>query len=406
MAPLGGRVNEPGLLRAMSRNAEKFDAWIRSSFVEMNTALEETYFRQENRDAVEGVGDDIKRKILEEGRALVIPLVEEGNTDEGFDRAFDLLGNLGLYMASLRRHELTNPAREEKSPHREASALGMHIAASLGVAPRFATSHLAMRNRAVDGKPKSFTSLKDEYLFLDYNTLGIFGFKKAAEAIRRILPLGVSHPVTQSLLADAADALKAVQKSNAYLFEHLDVNRFFFSVRPYYKPYRVGRHEYRGANAGDFSEINELDLLLGLCRANDPYYSQLLVDKMLFMTPTDQANLRDAMRRRSLLDEFIESAATASAKDWFQTNAAAFVDVCRLYGETAAQHHNQLVEKYITRPSTDLDEQRLEQVTASGPPLPVLLSALEILRDLRLAAPRQDIATRYNDMEKLKALIA
>jgi hypothetical protein len=53
----------------------------------------------------------------------------------------------------------------------------------------------------------------------------------------------------------------------------LDVDRFFYSVRPYYKPYRVGRQEYRGANAGDFSGINEIDLLLGLCRANDPYYT-------------------------------------------------------------------------------------------------------------------------------------
>ena len=72
---------------------------------------------------------------------------------------------------------------------------------------------------------------------------------------------------------------------------------FFYSVRPYYKPYRVGRQEYRGANAGDFSGINEIDLLLGLCRANDPYYAQLLVDKMLFMSPGDQgaaARLHDA----------------------------------------------------------------------------------------------------------------
>ena len=35
---------------------------------------------------------------------------------------------------------------------------------------------------------------------------------------------------------------------NDVLFEKLGVDRFFYSVRPYYKPYRVGRHEYRGAN--------------------------------------------------------------------------------------------------------------------------------------------------------------
>lgn len=388
----------------MSKNAEKFDGWIRGAFVEMNTALEEMYFAQEDRSAVEGVRDDIKATILEEGRAHIIPLVAEGNTDEGFDRAFDLLGNLGIYMASLRRHELTNPAREEKSPHREASALGMHIATSLGVAPRFATSHLATHNCADHGRQKSFTSLTDEFLFLDYNTLGILAFKRAADAIKRILPLGISHPVTRILLEDTADALRAVLKFNETLFSKLDRDRFFFSVRPYYKPYRVGRHEYRGANAGDFSEINELDLLLGLCRANDPYYSQLLVDKMLFMMPEDQANLRDAMRRRSLLDQFLSEKASAKEK-WFQENGRAFLEVCTLFGQTAAQHHNQLVEKFIVGPSAALDEQKLGQVTASGPPLPVLLRALETLRDLRLAADRADLPTRHKDIKRISDLL-
>ncbi|VAV91959.1 Indoleamine 2,3-dioxygenase, partial [hydrothermal vent metagenome] len=275
----------------MSKNTEQFDAWVRTSFVEMNSALEEVYFFRENRADVEGVGDDIKKQILDEGRAYIVKLVAEGNTDEGFGAAFDLLGNLGLYMAALRRHEMTNPAHEQKSPHQEASALGMHIATSLGVTPRFATSHLSTHNYAVDGVQKSFTSLKDEFLFLDYNTCGILAFKRAADALNRILPLGVSHPVTAILLNDATDALRAVKKFNEKLFGELDTERFFFCVRPYYKPYRVGRHEYRGANAGDFSGINEIDLLLGLCRANDPYYSQLLVDKMLFMMPADQASL-------------------------------------------------------------------------------------------------------------------
>lgn len=389
----------------MTENTENFDAWIRSSFVEMNTALEELYFARESRADVAGVGDGVKAAIREEGRAHVARLVDEGNTDEGFESAFDLLGNLGLYMASLRRHELTNPAREEKSPLVEASALGMHIAASIGVAPRFATAHLATHNRAVNGRQKSFTSLKDEFLFLDYNTRGILAFKRAADAIRRILPLGVSHPVTLTLLGDAADALRAVMKFNAALFDQLDTDRFFFSVRPYYKPYRVGRHEYRGANAGDFSGINELDLLLGLCHANDPYYSQLLVDKMSFMMPEDQASLRDCMRRRNLLEAFLACAPAASKEPWFQENAAACLEVCRLFGETAAQHHDQLVDKFITRPSNALDEKHLAQVTASGPPLPVLIRSLEVLRDMRLAADRKDIRTSHGDIARLRGYL-
>ena len=95
----------------MSANTEAFDAWIRSSFVEMNTALEEVYFAQPDRAAVEMVGGDIKKQIENDGRGFIVKLVNEGNTDEGFDNAFDLLGNLGLYMASMRRHDYKSRAR-------------------------------------------------------------------------------------------------------------------------------------------------------------------------------------------------------------------------------------------------------------------------------------------------------
>ena len=386
----------------MSKNSDDFEHWIRTSFVEMNTELEELYFAQSARENVEGVGDAIKTRLRDEGRNFIVMLLEEGNTDEGFDNAFDLLGDLGLYMASMRRHELTNPAREEKSPLAEASALGMHLAASLGVVPRFSTAHLATRNAAVGGKQKSFTSLKDEYLFLDYNTRGILSFMRAADALTRILPLGVSHAVTHTLLEDAANALKDVIKYNDVLFDELDKDRFFYSVRPYYKPYRVGRQEYRGANAGDFSGINQVDLLLGLCHANDPYYSQLLVDKMLFMTPADQASLRDCMRQPSLLAQFLDVAPNAAKEPWFKRNAAAYLEVCRLHGATAAQHHDRLVKTFIEEPSAGLPAEKLSQVTASGPPLEVLLRSLEVLRDMRLAADRKDIRTSHKAIASLK----
>jgi monodechloroaminopyrrolnitrin synthase PrnB-like protein len=390
----------------MSANVEAFDAWIRSTFVELNTALEDLYFDQVDRGNVDGIGEELKQRILEEGRGFVRALADEGNTDEGFDQAFDVLGDLGLYMASLRRHELTNPAREHKSPHEEATALGLHIGASVGVVPRFATSHLTTHNLARDARQKSFTSLPDEYLFLDYNTRGILTYKRAADALMRIPPLGISHPVSETLFDDAREALEAVGRFDDVLFSELDVDRFFYSVRPYYKPYRVGRQEYRGANAGDFSGINEIDLLLGLCRGNDPYYSQLLVEKMLFMRPEDQASLRDCLRRQSFLDQFLDALGSSADASWFSRNAAAFLRVCKAHGRVAAQHHDQLVSRFIAEPSNALDESRLEQITASGPPLPVLLASLEVLRDLRLAAPRDDIPSRHADVARLRAAVA
>jgi len=389
----------------MSKAADDLDRWMRSAFVSMNTELEELYFAQQDRANVDGVGDAIKSRLAEEGRALIRPLAAEGNTNEGFDSAFDVLGNLGLFLGALRRHELTNPAREAQSPFAEASALGLHIGASLGVAPRFATAHLATHNRAVDGVQKSFTSLVDEFVFIDYNTMGILAYKRAADALMRIPPLGISNRSTLMLLENARDALNDVAKTNKILFDRLDKDRFFYNVRPYYKPYRVGRQEYRGANAGDFSGINQIDLLLGLARANDPTYSQLLIDKMLFMIPEDQRSLRACLIHVPLLDRFLEAAPSSSGRDWFRANCRAFLEVCEAHGRAAIQHHDQLFESFIVKMSAGLDARHHEQLTASGPPLPVLAKALERLRDLRAAAKSSDFETAHDKLATLKKAV-
>lgn len=389
----------------MSNRPEAFEHWIRSSFVQMNTELENLYFAQENRSQVIGVGDAVKAALRDEGRTYVVALLAEGNTGDGFDSAFGVLGNVGLYMGALRRHELTNPAREKRSPFPEASSLALHVGASLGMAPRFSTGHLATHNRARAGIRKSFTSLPDEFLFIDENTRGILSLQRAADALTSIVHVGVSSPVADVMFDAAKQALRDVIRFNDRLMQHLDVARFFYSVRPYYKPYRVGHQEYRGANAGDFSGINEIDLLLGLCRANDPYYAQLLVDKMLFMLPSDQARLRDCMTRTSLLNELLELADEHAETDWFQRNARGYLEVCDIFGQSAAQHHDGLVKRFIEEPATELNEQGLEGITASGPPLPVLLRALEVLRDMRVAALRDGISTRHSDLERLRRTV-
>lgn len=384
----------------LSGHAQEFDRWIRGPFVEINTELEELYFRQEDRSRVEGVGAELKATLRDEGHVHVVALLREGNTGDGFESGFNVLGNVGLYLGALRRHELTNPAREERSPFPEASSLALHVGASLGMAPRFATSHLATHNRAVNGVRKSFTSLTDEFLFIDENTRGILELQTAADALTRIVHLGVTSPAADVMFATAKRALEEVLMINERLFAKLDVERFFYCVRPYYKPYRVGRQEYRGANAGDFSGINELDLVLGLCRANDPYYANLLVDKMSFMLPADQARLRECMTFTSLLDELLGLVAEHSSAEWFRRNAASFLEVCDLFGQYAAQHHDSLVKRFIDEPSSRVSEQARAGLTASGPPLPVLLRSLEVLRDLRTAAPRGE--GRHADLVRLR----
>ena len=389
----------------MTQKARALDQWIRTDFRQINTELEELYF--DNPDLTESSGQEIKKRLVDEGRDLIADLLNEGNTDEGFDSGFELLGDVGFYMAACRRHDITEPSREKKSPLAEASALAMQLGASLGVIPRFASCHLETHNRAVNGEYKTFTSLADEKIFIDFNTRGVFSFIRASEALRNCLPLGVSHPITYDLLSAAKVGLDEVYDSNGRLFDQLDINRFFYCVRPYYRPHRVGLHEYRGANAGDFAGINVIDLLLGVCKADDPYYSQLLVDKFLFMRPDDQLVLRDCMRRKSLLDSFLDCQAEHKNDPWFQTNLRMFLEVCEAHGRVALQHHERLVHKFIERPAESGAHTDQANLTASGPPLPVLLKGLRKLCDMRCAAPdTEGFDTRYRDIQGLKNCLA
>lgn len=386
--------------------SEKFDHWIRTDFRDLNTNLEELYFAQEDRAAVVGVGADLKSKLVADGEAHVEALLAEGDTHQPFETAFNTLGNLGLFMAALRRHELTNPDEETESPFKRTSALCLRIASSLGVAPRFVSPHLSANNYAVNGVQKAFTNLPDETIFHDFNLYSILYFKRAAEALVHIPALGVSASATALMLKEAKYALEQVALYNKTLFDKLDVDRFFYSVRPYFKSHRVGKINFRGANAGDFAGINQIDLLLGLCRGDDLFYGNILAEKMQYMRPEDQRDVQNTLRITPLMDGFIEAAESHADTAWFQENCKLFLKVCAAHGRTAAQHQNMLVNKYIKKPAVTMQTQHLKQITASGPPLEELLTMLTHLRDLRVAAPRDDIETAYPQIEKLKAALS
>ena len=111
------------------------------------------------------------------------------------------------------------------------------------------------------------------------------------------------------------------------------------------------------------------------------------------------------MTYRSLLDELVALLATHGRADWFQRNASAYLEVCDLFGRYAAQHHDALVKRFIEDPAARLPKGALEGITASGPPLSVLIRSLEILRDMRVAADRGDIVTRHADLVRLRAAL-
>ena len=71
----------------------------------------------------------------------------------------------------------------------------------------------------------------------------------------------------------------------------------------------------------------------------------------------------------------------------------------------SAQHHDALVKRFIEQPAAKLSTGAHAGLTASGPPLPVLLRSLEVLRDMRMAAARTDMPSRNEDLGRLRRAV-
>ena len=69
----------------MSNHSEAFDRWIRSSFMEINTELENLYFAQDDRADVTRSGQNLKTQLRDEGHVHVVALLAEGDTGDGFE---------------------------------------------------------------------------------------------------------------------------------------------------------------------------------------------------------------------------------------------------------------------------------------------------------------------------------
>lgn len=390
-------------LRAANTPAiHALDQWIRHRFVALNTHLEELYFTQVDRQDVRGVGADARNALLFEGRELVANVLSENALPETFSSGMDLLGSVGHYMAACRRHGLTDPDQESESPLVEASTLALRLSLGLGVAPRLTTAHMQFANSAAAGSPKRFTSLPDEALFSDLNTQAQLSYMSAADQIRKLEALGIFHPASLQILSSAESALLSVAAINQKLASELDVQRFYFSVRPYFMTYRVGQVSYRGANAGDFASVNELDLRLGVCGRNDLRYLSTVAEKMPYLLPEDRRLVERAIKGSSLMDELLDGIHDSPPSGWLRDVSTAFLRVLKVFGALAAQHHNLLVKRFIVEATESIPEKYKARITASGPELRALLHDLERLRDLRMARERSDVPSRHGDILRLK----
>jgi len=257
----------------------------------------------------------------------------------------------------------------------------------LGVAPRFVFAHQSLFNEAIAGRYRTFTSLPDEEVFIRYNALGVLAYYRAAEALRGIANIGVSSVVAAYLFDQAEAALRDVLRFNQDLARQLDVERFFFNIRPYFKTYRVGDVDYRGANAGDFSAINEIDITLGVCSMDDPFYRAIVREKFAHVPPDDQQVLRSLDRRPSLAWLFRSEFDAHGATPEWTANAERFLAVCKAHGAAYAFHHQRLVKAYVEAPSKTATSAHTAGVTSSGPPLDEVMAMLQRLQRLRTARP-------------------
>ena len=370
---------------------DQLDAWLRGDFVRINTALEEAYFAGRI-DVICGRPDvdELKTQLLRLGGPLMERLAEMPGIPADPHASYRLLGLVGHYLAACQRHEAA--LTDEVGGRQAAWAVSTRIGDALGVVPRFVFAHQSLFNEAIAGRYRTFTSLPDEDIFIRFNALGVLAYYRAAEALRGIANIGVSSVVAAYLFDEADAALADVLRFNQDLAKQLNVERFFFNIRPYFKTYRVGDVDYRGANAGDFSAINEIDVTLGLCSMDDPFYRAIVREKARHVPPDDQRILESLERRPSLLAAFSGELDSHGATPGWKANAARFLSVCKAHGAAYAFHHQRLVKAYVEAPSKTAHSAHTAGVTSSGPPLDEVMGMLQRLLDLRIARDHRDMA--------------
>ena len=370
----------------------ELDQWLRGDFVRINTALEEKYFA-ERADVICGRPDvdALTAQLLQQGGPLMNRLAGMTSLPCDPDASYRLLGLIGHYLAACQRHEAFAgsgaTAAVDDGGRQAAWTVSKRIGNALGVVPRFVFAHQSLFNEAAGGVYRTFTSLPDEEIFIRYNALGVFAYYRAAEALRGIANIGVSSVVAGYLLDQAETSLLDVLKFNQDLAKQLNVDRFFFNIRPYFKTYRVGDTDYRGANAGDFSAINEIDVTLGVCSMSDPFYQGIVREKARHVPPDDLEIMRTLDRRRSLAEMFrLDRAAHGETPQW-KANADKFLAVCKAHGAAYAFHHQRLVKAYVEAPSKTASSAHTAGVTSSGPPLGEVMAMLQRLTELRTTRP-------------------
>ncbi|MFN8619648.1 MAG: DUF1864 family protein [Chloroflexota bacterium] len=357
---------------------DELDRWLRGRGADLDTELEEAYFAAGVEFLAEPGLEPAKQALLTEGAALAGAVdVDAVPADPAL--RYELLGMVGFVFAICRRHEVEDPTLLAPA-WRVAERLG----AELGVVPRFTFAHQSLANTAIRGRLRTFTTLEEEHAFVVRNGQAVLAYERAAAALRPVAAMGVTSPIVGPQLDAARVALDDVLAADQAISREVSVERFFRSIRPYFKTHRVGAGEFRGANAGDFSAINELDVLLGCVDPAEPSYAWVVEEKLPYVPPADQPRLRRLSAADSLLARFeAEAPPGAVPGEAWRDNARRFLAVCRAHAAAATYHHTALVRPFLEKPAAAMPVDRAASVSASGPPLSEVVAALDRLRVAR-----------------------
>ncbi len=249
-------------------------------------------------------------------------------------------------------------------------------------------------NRAVNGTYRTFTWRSAEKTFLDYNTRSAFAYMRAADALGRIHPMGVSHPAVHDLLVDARNALQDALALNTELGRRPRRRRVLLLRSPVLQavPGRlpgVPRCERRrlrrvqpDRHAARTVQPHRPVVHPGRAREVPVPDTRRATAAPRVVPPPEPARQPPRPCRRA-------ATRTGSGGTPRPTSTCA--------RPTEQPQLNTTTISSTTsspRPAERIPAEHLDGITASGPPLDVLLRALEGLRDRRLAADRDDIPTR------------
>jgi hypothetical protein len=293
------------------------------------------------------------------------------------ESAFQLLGDVGTFAASCNRHNV-KMFREGGDAIKPLGGIINKLSIITGTAPRAIINHFTIDNIAIDGEYRGFTHSVDEKLFFDFGTIAMLAYEEASSALKKVQSLGFSHPLSIDFLQKASKALNKVEQTYQKV-EQLKPMSFYGEIMPYLSAHKIRSKSVRGFSAGDFGSANEVDLQLGVCVLEDPFYAGICLEKMPYMRRRGQDSLREVCGFNNILDQFLLHS-NMSESPWYKDAGKAFLGVIEANRSVGKRHHDVIIEKYLTKAIPDDENQNEARAHLSQ-----MVKFLERIRDLRAA---------------------